>query len=299
MYDLIIIGLGPAGYTAALYAARYRLKTLQIGEMPGGMISEAPDVCNFPSYEKIGGMELAMKMEEQVKALGVDIVYDRVVSVEPGFKVKTSGKEFQCSSLILATGQIRRKIGLPDEERLTGRGVSYCATCDAAFYKGKTVGVVGGGNSALAAAKLLSRYADEVNIYYRKKGFLRPEPIRVKEVEEADNINTIFETKVTKLFGDEKLEAVELNGGEREELDGLFVEIGSTPNSTLAEELGISTNDRGYIVVDDKCRTDVNRVYAAGDVTDSPLKQAITAAGQGAVAADSAYDEMKKEKQDI
>lgn len=299
MYDVLIVGTGPAGYTAALYSARYKLDTIMIGEMPGGLISEAPDVCNFPSRKSISGMELASKMEEQVKDLGVEVIYDKVKDIkgdDKNFTISASRDEYNAKKVILATGQDRRRLGLDGEDKLTGRGVSYCATCDAAFYNEKTVGVVGGGDAALASALLLSEYADKVYILYRKDSFFRPEPIRVEEVEQNENIETIFNVNVDKLRGEEKLSGVELDNGETLELDGLFIEIGSIPNNELAKKIGVKVVDNGYIDTDDYRRTNVPGIYAAGDIIDSPLKQAITAAGQGAEAAASAYEDIQRQK---
>ncbi len=299
MYDAVIIGTGPAGYTAALYAARYRLNTLLIGEMPGGMIAEAPDVCNFPSYPNINGMDLAMKMEEHVKEFDVEVVYGRVESIQGennNFVVKTDDKEFKTKKVILATGQKRRRLNLPGEKELTGRGVSYCATCDAAFYNDKSVGVVGGGNASLAAALLLARYADKVYIFYRKDRFVRPEPIRIMEIENEEKIEAIFGVNIVELQGDEVLKGVKLDNGDNISVKGLFIEIGSTPNNELAKGLGIKITDGGYVIVDNMGRTNVRGVYAAGDIIDSPLKQVITAAGQGAEAAASLFEDIERDK---
>ncbi len=298
-HDVLVIGTGPAGYTAAIYTARYRLDTIQIGEMPGGLLSESPDVCNFPSQKSISGMELANKMEDQVKNLDVEVVYDKVEEIKGenlDFTVVTSRDEYKAKKIIMATGQEKRRLGLDREDELTGKGISYCATCDAAFYDGKTVGVVGGGDAALASALLLSKYADKVYILYRKEEFFRPEPIRVEEVKENKKIEPVFEVNVEELIGDDKLEAVKLDNGEEMAMEGLFIEIGSTPNSELAQRLGIEVTDGGYIKTDRKRRTNVSGIYAAGDVIDSPLKQAITAAGQGAEAGDTAYEDLQREE---
>ncbi|MFW5904159.1 MAG: NAD(P)/FAD-dependent oxidoreductase [Candidatus Saliniplasma sp.] len=299
MYDVLIVGAGPAGYTAALYTARYKLDTVIIGEMPGGLISEAPDVCNFPSRKKISGMELASKMEEQVKDLGVEVVYDKVEDIhgkDNDFTVNATRDEYEAKKIILATGQERRRLGLEREGELTGRGVSYCATCDAAFYDGKTVGVVGGGDAALASALLLAEYADKVYILYRRDKFTRPEPIRVEEVEQNENIEPFFNVNVESLVGEEKLTGVKLDNSETLNLDGIFIDIGSVPNNELAKEVGIDIVDGGYIKTDEFRRTNVPGIYAAGDVIDSPLKQAITAAGQGSEAAASAYEDIQRQK---
>ncbi len=298
MYDILIIGTGPAGYTAALYSARYNLDTIQIGEMPGGLISEAPEVCNYPGFKSISGMDLSNKMEEQVKDMGVEVVYDEVEKIKGenlDFTVKAKRDEYKAKKIILATGQERRRLGLERENELKGKGVSYCATCDAAFYEGKKVGVVGGGDAALASALLLSDHAEEVYILYRRDEFFRPEPIRIKEIEQEENIEAVFGVNVEELIGDDKLEAVKLDNSEEMELDGLFIEIGSVPNSDLAEDFGVETIDDGYIKTDKERRTNIPGIYAAGDVINSPLKQAITAAGQAAEAASSAYDDLKRE----
>ncbi len=300
-YDVLIVGTGPAGYTAGLYTGRYNLKTLVVGEMPGGMMSEAFEVCNFPSHKKISGMELMNRLGEQVKDLGVDVKLDTVHEIKRDdreFRIRCERGEYAAKKIVLATGTKRLKLGLPRESELTGRGVSYCATCDAAFYGEKLVGVVGGGDSALASALILSEYAEKVYIIYRREEFFRPEPIRIKEVENKDNIEFMFETEVISLNGVDKLRSIDIKQGSEEkviELDGLFIEIGSTPNSELAEDLGVSTVD-GYIKTDRERRTSVPGVYAAGDVIDSPLKQAITAAAQGAEAAATLYDDLKRDQ---
>ncbi|MFO8109279.1 MAG: FAD-dependent oxidoreductase [Thermoplasmata archaeon] len=299
-YDVVIVGAGPAGYTAGIYTGRYNLKTLVIGEMPGGMLSEAFEVCNFPSHDNISGMELMNKMEEQVKGLGVEVKMDSVESIsgeDLDFTVHGGRGEYRCKKVILATGTERIKLGHERESELTGRGVSYCATCDAAFYGDKKVGVVGGGDSALSSALLLSEYAGEVFIIYRRDSFFRPEPIRIKEIEQKDNIKPLFNAEVLSLLGDERLNGAKIKEKNEERvlnLDGLFIEIGANPNSTLAQELGASTTDGGYIETDQERHTTVSGLYAAGDVIDSPLKQGITAAGQGAEAAVTVYDDLKK-----
>ncbi|MFO7991575.1 MAG: FAD-dependent oxidoreductase [Thermoplasmata archaeon] len=299
MYDVLIIGSGPAGYTAALYTARYKLKTIIVGEMPGGLIAEAHKVCNFPSYKDISGMELMNKVDEQVKDLGVEVVMDTVEKIEgedQDFTVTASRNEYKAKKVIIATGTEHRRLGLEREGELTGRGVSYCATCDAAFYDGKTVGVVGGGNAALASALLLSEYAEKVYILYRKEEFFRPEPIRVDEINQNEKIEPVFNVEVESLVGEEKLEAVELSSGETMEMDGLFVEIGATPNSELAEDIGVKTVKGGYIQTDRERRTNIPGVCAAGDVIESPLKQVVTAVGQAAEAAQAVYNELQRQK---
>lgn len=299
-YDVVIIGMGPGGLTGSIYTARYNLKTLVLGEMPGGMLAEAYEVCNFPSYKKISGMELMDRMEKHARDLGVEVKMDTVTEIkgkDMEFTIQGGRGEYQTKKVMLTTGTERVRLGLPREEILGGRGISYCATCDAAFYKGKKVGVVGGGNSALSSSLLLSEYADMVYIIYRRDKFFRPEPVRINEVGQRENINTLFNTEVRELLGEERLEAVKLKGPGEEsilELNGLFVELGATPRSILCKKLGVALDGKGYIVTDQERRTNVPGVYAAGDVIASPLKQGITAAGQGAEAAASVFEDLSR-----
>jgi thioredoxin reductase (NADPH) len=197
--------------------------------------------------------------------------------------------------LIIATGTQRRELGIPQEKELVGKGVSYCATCDAGFYKDKVAAVIGGGDAALTAALLLSKYAKKVYILYRKAEFTKAETAWVDEVNRTENIEVKFNAEVKELIGEEKLEKVKLNSGEELELDGLFIEIGGTSNIKLAEELDLEL-DKGNIKVDMNQRTNVSGVFAAGDVTNKPFKQMITAAGDGATACYTAYKELQKEK---
>ena len=296
-YDLVIIGAGPSGLTAAIYAARYKLNTLVIGEQIGGIAAEAEEIHNFPSHKKITGIELIKKMREQVENLGVEIKNSYVNSIkkiDSQFLVKTSSTEYKAKKIILATGTKKRKLGLELEDKFLGKGISYCATCDAAFFKNKIVGVVGGSNSAITAALLLSKFANKVYIIYRKNKFFRAEPKLVEEVEKNEKIKSIFNSNVTELIGENKLEGVKLDNGDKLNLDGLFIEIGSVPNLKLAEELGIELEEN-HIKVDKKQRTNIRGVFACGDVTNSPLKQIIVACAQGAIAANSAYEELKGE----
>lgn len=295
IYDLIIIGTGPAGLTAAIYAARYNLDALVIGIIPGGTAGEAYKICNFPSYAETTGVELMTKMINQVKKLGVEIKSEEVLNIEKNadFKVKTNKKEYFAKKIIIAAGLKRRKLIMEREKEFIGKGINYCATCDAGFYKDKIVGIVGGGNSALTSALLSTEFAKKVYIIYRKPRFFRAEPAWVKDVEKNKKIISIFNANITKLKGKDRLESVELDNGKELKLDGLFVEIGSVPGIGLAEKLKIKT-DKNFIKVDKKQRTNISGVFAAGDITDNPLKQIITACGEGAIAANTAYNELGK-----
>ncbi|RME54770.1 hypothetical protein D6777_02820 [Candidatus Woesearchaeota archaeon] len=294
MYDIAIIGAGPAGFTAAIYARRYRLKTLIIGEIYGGMISEAHKVCNFPTYDSIKGYELTQKMLQQVQNLGAEVVPEVVedITKDKVFTVKTNNAKYQAKKVIIAIGSKKRKLNVPGETELLGKGVSYCATCDAAFFNGKTVAVIGGSNSALTAALLLAEYANKVYLIYRKDNFFRAEPAWVEQVNANDKIEILFNTNVLEILGKEKVESVKTTNG-LIEVNGVFVEIGSTPDVRFVEKLGLEHRD-GYIVVDKFQKTNVDGIYAAGDATDNVLKQVITACAEGAVAASTAYKEMNK-----
>ncbi len=296
VYDVIIVGAGPAGLNAAVYAGRYRLKTLVFGEITGGAAAKAYEICNFLTYKKIKGFELAMKMKEQVVNLGVEIRGEKVlkISLNKYFEVKTQDKTYFAKKIILATGTEDRKLDMDNEDKLVGRGISYCATCDAAFFKDKEVGVIGGNDAALTAALLLSEYAAHVYIIYRKGHFFRPEPAWVALVEKNKKIKPIFNSNVVKLIGEDKLEVVVLDSEKKLKLDGLFIEIGSIPRTDLAKDLGVRLEGR-FIKTDREQKTNVYGVFVAGDVTNNNLKQVITAAAEGAVAAKSAYDEILEE----
>ena len=317
-YDLIIIGAGPAGLTAAVYAARYKLNVLVIGKIPGGLMGEAHEVCNFPTYDKITGFELVKKMVEQVKKLEVEIKHEEVLDIEKGteFQIVTGKNKYFAKKIIIATGSKRRSLGVEREKELTGKGLHYCATCDAGFYKDKIVGVVGGGDAALTSALLLSKFAKKVYIIYRRDKFINAEPTWTEEVKKNKKIELIFNSEIEELIGKEKLEGiklapkgvpsveedvntegkkVKLKDGKEVELDGLFVEIGSVPGCAIAEKLGVKMKNN-YIIVDKNQGTNVEGVFATGDVTDNPLKQIVTACGEGAVAGYTVYKELMREK---
>ncbi len=295
IYDLIIVGAGPAGLTAGIYAGRYMLNTLVIGETEGGMIGEAHQICNFPTYKSITGFELVKKLVDQVKGLGIEIKHEKVEKInksKDNFEIKTSKSIYKSKTIILATGSKKRKLNVEGESKFIGRGVSYCATCDAAFFKDKVVAVAGGGNAALTAALLLAEYAKKVYIIYRKEKFFRAEPRWIKQVEENKKIEPIFNTNITKIEGINNVEKIMLDSGEKIKVDGVFVEIGTIPNIELSKQLKLD-HENDYIVVDKFQKTSLEGVFAAGDVTNNPLKQAITAAAEGALAANSAYTFIK------
>lgn len=293
-YDLIIIGAGPAGLTAGIYAARYKLKTLILGQLSGGIASEAWEICNFPTYGRVKGFDLMQKMVSQVKELGVEILNEEVKELGKG-KVITNKKEYSAKKIIIATGTERKKLDLPREKEFLGKGISYCATCDGGFFREKIVGVVGGSDAALTAALLLSRFAKKVYIIYRKEKFFRAEPAWVEEVSKEKKIEPIFNSEIVELIGNKNLEKVKLNNEKILSLDGLFIEIGSTPNSELAKKIGVKMEE-GYILTDERMKTNKEGIFACGDVRKNPLKQIITACSDGAIAANCAYEEIQKGK---
>ena len=297
VYDLIIIGSGPAGLTAGIYASRYLLKTLIIGKLPGGMISEAHNVCNFPSYKSISGMELTKKIIEQVEDLGVEIKQENVEEIKKNkvFEIKTNNLTYKAKKIILAIGTKRRKLNVKGEDKFLGKGISYCATCDATFFKNKVVAVIGGSNAALTAALLLSEYAKKVYIIYRKEKFFRAEPMWISQVEKNKKIEIIFNANIKEIYGINSVDGVKLDTKKDLKVDGVFIEIGSIPDEKISKQLKLKT-EKNYIVVDKKQQTSLGGVYATGDITNNLLKQVITACGEGAIAATSAYEEIRRKE---
>ncbi len=303
MYDIAIIGTGPAGLSASIYASRYRLKNIVFGKMIGGTISEAHKVCNYPGIPGVTGLELGQKMLNHAKEEGGEIVFESIVDLKKEgkeFKIVTdSGKEYRAKTVILATGTKRNKLSIPNEDKYLGRGVSYCATCDAMFYKDKVVGVVGGSNAATMAATMLADVAKEVYIIYRGKE-LRGEPAWIEDVNKRDNVIVLLETLVIGMEGTDRLEKVKLskeyNNSNELLLDGLFIEIGSEPNATLPLQLGLDLDEKQYIKVDGKQSTSIEGIWAAGDCTTNSnmFQQVVTAVGEGAIAANSIYCYLKE-----
>jgi thioredoxin reductase (NADPH) len=296
MHDLIIVGAGPGGYTAAIYARRFMLDTLLIGKIRGGELSNAHLLENWPGEKSINGYDLTEKMRAQAAALGTKMKEETVTAVTKGanrFIVECeSGKE-EAKAVIVATGTERRKLGAPGEKEFLGRGVSYCAICDAPLFKNKTVGVVGGSDAAATEALMLAEHAKKVYILYRKEE-IRAEPVTKERIKANKKIEVINNVNVTEIKGGKLVKSVVLDNGKELALDGVFIEIGGAPASVMLKSLGVETNQAGEIVTNKKSETNVAGVFAAGDVTDSPYKQAITASAQGAVAAVQAFTFIKK-----
>lgn len=300
IYDLIIIGSGAAGLSAGIYAGRYRLKVLVLGGEFGGESAKAGAIENYPGFKSIDGYELMEKMREQTEALGTEFVFDKVESVKRTghcFEAVAEGKTYQSNAIIFAVGAERRHLGLPNEKELTGRGVHYCVTCDGPVYSGKTIAMVGGGDASVKGVNLAAEYVKKVYLIVRGKEVIA-EPINYEQMKKlGDKVEVLLETKVKELVGREKLEKLVLSkpyGGSTDlAVDGMFVEIGAEPANWLAKSLGVKLDEFGYIKTDNMMRTNVDGVFAAGDIVNlfGRFKQDITAAAMGAVAATSAYED--------
>ncbi len=299
VYDLIIIGTGPAGMTAAIYASRYNLNVVLIGNESGGMAAEAYKVENYPSFKSVSGMELMNKFKEQITGL-VDIKQEKVIELKKdgNFVITTKEGVYKSKAVIIASGTKRRKLNINGEKEFLGKGVSYCATCDATFFRDKIVSIVGGNDAAAMSALLLAEYARKVFIIYRKEK-IRAEPLRVNQLEENNKITIINNTNVISVNGDKMMNSVtldkEFNKNKELALDGLFIEIGSVPSTVLTKKLDIKLDEEGYVLVDSAQKTNVDGFYAAGDITtnSNKFRQIITAASEGAVAAHSVYEFLK------
>ncbi|MEJ2780313.1 thioredoxin-disulfide reductase [Stygiolobus sp. CP850M] len=308
-FDLIIVGLGPAAYSAALYAARYMLKTLVIGETPGGQLTEAGEVDDYLGLIGINAQDMIKVFNKHIEKYNVPVVLDHVESIRKDgdeFVVKAKRKgEFKAKSVILAIGVKRRKLNVPGEAEFTGRGVSYCSICDAPLFKNKVVAVIGGGDSALEGAEILSRYATKVYLIHRRDEF-KGQPIYLENIKAKPNVEIILNTVVTEIKGDKLVKSIvtkNVKTGETKELNvnGVFVEIGFEPPTDFARANGLETDAMGYIKVDEWMRTNIQGVFAAGDCTGMWLgfRQVITSAAQGAVSAHSAFrylNELKRKK---
>ncbi len=297
-WDLIIIGGGPGGMTAAIYGARYGLRTLLLeGGVLGGAQATSPAIENYPGFVFITGMELAEKMKQHVKKAGATIKeITEVSSVERDdntgkFIVTTRRGDYVARTIVFATGGGHRKLGVPGEEEFTGRGVSYCATCDGPLFRGKTVAIVGGGNSAVTEALYLAEVTGKTYLIHRRDE-LRAEKALQNQILNS-SVEILWSTILKEIRGDQLVTELVLENvktGEQMTLkvDAVFISIGVEPKSELAKELGVETNEYGEILVDKQQRTNIPGVFAAGDVTDA-MKQIVVAAAGGAVAADSAH----------
>ena len=298
MYDIIIIGAGPAGLTAALYAKRANKNVLVLeAKNYGGQIINAHKVENYPGISSISGFDLATNMYNQVKELGVEIKYETALHIDENKTVTTNKDTYQAKSIILATGAENRKLNIPKEEEFIGKGISYCATCDGNFYKGKTVAIVGGGNTALEDAIYLSNIAQKIYLIHRRDNF-RGEAKYLNEIKKKKNIEIIINSNITKLNGKDLLESIEVKDNENNtkeiKINGLFIAVGQSPKNEIFSNI-INVNKSGYIESDDGVHTNIEGIYVAGDTRVKTLRQLTTAVSDGAIAATTAIKEMRKE----
>ncbi|WP_408007734.1 thioredoxin-disulfide reductase [Pseudalkalibacillus sp. A8] len=307
IYDVIIAGAGPAGLTAAVYTSRANLSTLMIERgIPGGQMANTEDVENYPGYDHILGPDLSNKMFEHAKKFGAEYAYGDVKQIIDGEEYKTvkagGGKEYKARSIIIGTGAEYKKLGIPGEKELSGRGVSYCAVCDGAFFKNKELVVVGGGDSAVEEGVYLTRFASKVTIVHRRDK-LRAQKILQNRAFDNEKIDFIWNHTVKEINADNnKVGSVTLvsteNGEEREfKTDGVFIYIGMIPLNEAIKDLGI-TNENGYVETNSEMETKIPGIFAAGDIREKTLRQIVTATGDGSIAAQSAqhYVEELMEK---
>ena len=294
MYDIVIVGAGPAGLTAAIYARRASKKVLVLeAKNYGGQIINTLDIENYPVEAHISGFDFASKLYNQVKDLGAEILFEKVVEIhnnDLGKEVITTKNKYVTKTIILATGSENRKLGIENEEELVGKGISYCATCDGAFYKKKNVAVVGGGNTALEDALYLTDIANKVYLIHRRDEF-RGEESTVNLLKEKDNIEFVYNSTVTKLYAKDRLDSIEVTNKDGSikviDVDGLFVAVGRIPENENFAKL-IQLDDSGYIVAGEDCNTNIPGIYVAGDNRTKEVRQLVTATSDGAVAATAA-----------
>lgn len=301
IYDVMVIGGGPAGLTASIYASRKKMKTLLITVNMGGQATMTSHIENYPGFSSISGIELARLMEEQMKNFSAETVFGKAVFASKEgdlFALQlASGEKYFSKSLILAFGKVPRSLGIPGEDRFAGRGISSCAVCDGPMFRDKNVIVIGGGNSALEAAEIAARFASKVYLMHRRDVFTGDEST-LERVKSNQKIEMMVNSFPTEVLGEKFMTGVVFQDSvtnEKKELgaDGMFVEIGYETKTDWIKSL-VSTNELGEIVVNEKCETSVPGIFAAGDVTNGPYKQLVIAAGQGAISALSAYSYLQK-----
>lgn len=305
MYDLTIIGAGPAGITAAVYAARKKLKTLVITKNIGGWAATSGEIGNYPSYQFITGPELAKKFEEHLKSFELDLREgEEAISVEKLnkiFKVKTKRDEYESKTVIIANGRIPKELNIPGEKEFKNKGITYCATCDAPLFAGKNVAVIGGGNSALDAVIQLIKIAKKIYLINLTDKFAC-ELVRLDKARNSEKVEILENTETKEIIGDKFVNKIKVLKDKKEKLidvQGVFIEIGSVPTiiDVKAQEGNLKLNKENEIIVDQYCKTNISGLFAAGDVTNVPYKQIIVAAGHGCIACLSAFEYLSKLKE--
>lgn len=303
-YDLIIVGAGTAGLTAAIYGVRAGKSVLVLESRTyGGQIVNATEIENYPGLSGISGVQFAMNLYQQASDLGAKVQMETVKIIESdgegGWKVVTSSGEYETKALIIASGARARKLGLDGEEEYTGKGVSYCATCDGAFFRGKTVAVVGGGNTALEDTLFLAEYCKKVYLIHRRDTF-RGEQELVSRIQSKENVTICYNSQVTELHGDQVIRGITVKKGDKDvseylETDGIFIAIGQVPDTAFAAEK-TDTDQYGYILAGENCKTSAEGIFAAGDCRTKQVRQLTTAAADGAVAALGACEYLETKK---
>ena len=296
-YDVVVLGAGPAGLTAGLYAVRSGLKTCVVSKDIGGTANSILMLDNWPGFSG-KGVDLMKQFHEQLKKYDVDFIVGDVNKIEKKgeeFSVNVVKQEIKSKAVILATGTERRKLKIPGEEKFKGKGVSYCVTCDAFFFKDKIVAVIGGSDCAATSALALADLTKKVYVIYRGEK-LRCEDINSKRLESRKNVEIIYNSIPKEIKGDTKVESFVLEDGREITVDGIFIEIGSVALTKIFNNLGLKLDKEKHIVVDEQMATSVEGIFAAGDVTNFKLKQVVVAASQGAIAAKSAYEQIKERK---
>jgi len=293
-FDVAVIGGGPAGLTASIFTARAGVSTICFEKLAiGGQASLSADIQNYPAIKSITGFELTQKMFEQAKDLGTQFVFGDVLKLKRltnGFSIKTKTQTYQAKKVIIAVGNVARKLGL-GEERFIGKGISYCASCDGNFFKGKDVAILGGGDSAFTYAEYLSRLAKKVYLINRSDRF-KAQQYKVENAKKIKNLNIITNTNITSLNGGDVLESLTLSTGKQLQVSGLFVAIGHVPNLSFVD-FDLEKDKNGYIVVDENMQTSERDVFACGDILSKHFKQVVTACADGAIAGNSCVEVNK------
>lgn len=303
MYDILIVGAGPAGMTAAIYGQRGGKKTIVFDKLSyGGQVINTAEVANYPGIPNMTGLDFAEKTYNQMKGLGAEMNYEEISEIKDADKsiktvITTSGKEYQCKAIIIATGSSPRPLGVENEERFKGAGISYCATCDGAFFRNKTVAVCGGGNTALEDAEVLSDIAEKVYLIHRRDEF-RADATNVKRVKEKKNVELVLDSVVTAIKGERFIQSLEVQNKKTEEkrelkIDGLFVAIGQMPENDIFKDI-VKLNKAGYIEAGEDCLTGTDGIFAAGDCRTKKVRQITTAVSDGAIAALAAIEHINK-----
>jgi len=304
IHDLIIVGAGPAGISASVYASRYKLDHLLFGVEPGGQMGEIWKIENYPGFISVPGKDLIEKFIAHLDHLGTKIKYESVAEIVPRegfFEIGTGRNHYQARSVILAMGAKYRKMNIPGERELTGKGVSYCATCDGAFFKDKTVAVIGGGNSAAVVALEMTDFASKVYFIYRSEK-PRAEPLWLDKIQVDEKIIPIKNTNIIEIKGEAKVEKIILDNPFEDktslDIDGVFIEVGTEPGIEIARKLKLELDGKNYIVVGKDQMTSFAGIFAAGDITtgSNGFRQVLTSCAEGAIAADSVYRRLKIDK---